>query len=435
MRNYQMKEQGIILIVILWILVILTTIALGFGHSMMVEYRISSYEIDKLKTMEIAKAGIERAIAELTNDTTNLNAGTLTSPWRTTGVMGSYQNVSTGDGYYTLFFGDVSGDNQSSGYGQVGYGLTDENSKININSASVTTLMWLTNGDQILVNNIMTWRGGSTTGPNAGAGDSYYTQLNPPYNCKYAPFDTVEELLLVSGMTPEILFGDNTSLNGILSANDPNGIQGLGLYPYLTVYSYDLNQALDGTRRINLTQSANSLGRALRPLLQHGLTSGDITNIVNYRQNNRFTSIGSLLNVPGITSAKFGMASDYVTISNSSTLPGLVNFNTASEAVLSALPGMNSTLAGQIIQQRTGTPFTNLGDVVNVIGTSPFINGNPNRNVSSWVTVRSSQFSIQSLGRLNNKPAYTRLIAVVDRAVVPIQILYFRDISSLGSGI
>lgn len=424
MKN-RINKKGIILIVILWILVILTTIAVGFGHSMMVEYRISSHEIDKLKTMELAKAGIERGIAELTNDSTNL--ATLTSPWRVNG-MSSYQNVSLGDGNYTLFFGDVAQDNQSQ-YGQAGYGMTDENSKLNINTATQRMLMALPNSTQELADCIMEWCASSTSSGKfpLGADNSYYNLLNPPYNCKYAPFDTIEELLLVKDMTPQILFGDDTNLNGIMPNNDPNGNLALGWYPYVTVYSYDWNQALDGSRRVNITSAS---ARGMQSLIQHGLTSGDINNIVNYRQNGRrYTNLGTLLTVLGNNYQKFGMVSDYVTISGNTKLPGLVNFNTASDVVLGALPGMNPTLVQQVIAHRNGGPFNNLGDIAQVIGQSAF------QQVSNYATVRSSQFTIQSVGHLNDKPAYTRLIAVVDRAVIPIRILYYQDVSSLGPGI
>lgn len=40
-----------------------------------------------------------------------------------------------------------------------------------------------------------------------GAESSYYLALDPPYACKNGPVEFVEELLLVKGFTPELLFG------------------------------------------------------------------------------------------------------------------------------------------------------------------------------------------------------------------------------------
>ena len=92
---------------------------------------------------------------------------------------------------------------------------------------------------------------------------------------------------------------------------------------------------------------------------------------------------------------------------------------------------MTPDLAQQVIEKRSGTSgaFKNLGDIAEALGKDSF------QQVSNDVTVRSSEFTIQSIGRLADKSVYTRLVAVVDRSVVPIKILYYRDISSLGPGL
>ena len=43
-----------------------------------------------------------------------------------------------------------------------------------------------------------------------GAENDYYLSLENPYPCKNGPMDTIEELLLIRGMTPEIYFGVDT---------------------------------------------------------------------------------------------------------------------------------------------------------------------------------------------------------------------------------
>ena len=58
-----------------------------------------------------------------------------------------------------------------------------------------------------------------------GAEDDYYTALSPPYHCKNGPLDSLEELLLVRGVTPELLFGNDQNRNG---AHRPGRRRGLG---------------------------------------------------------------------------------------------------------------------------------------------------------------------------------------------------------------
>jgi len=201
-----------------------------------------------------------------------------------------------------------------------------------------------------------------------------------------------------------------------------------GMYPYITVYSYDWNQAFDGTKRININQARQN---DLRQLSNYGLTNSDISNIISARRNRQFQTIADLLDVNGITSAKFGAIADYITTSQREKLIGLVNVNTAPREVLLAIPGIDETAADKIIERRIGAegPFTDLGQVASAIGKASM------KKASDSITLRSSQFTIQSVGALSGRQGKVRLMAVVDRSVIPIQYLYFRDISYLGAGL
>jgi len=423
------NPKGIILLVVLWLLVILSSIALGFGHSMLVEYRATVNDMDKMKTMELAKSGIERAIAMLATDTTQTSD--LPSSWNADPTQ--YQDVALGEGTYTMYFPNLSDDKN------VAYGVVDENSKININTASKAMLMNLPGVDDIISDSIIDWRSATARVSPYGAKDEYYSQLNPPYKCKNGPFDSIEELLMVKGVTPQLLYGEDANLNGLLDPNENDGDASFppdnadgkldrGLYPYITVYSYDWNVSQDGVTRINLNRANN---RDMQTLRQHGLSQQDITNIINQVRRRPFTHLGDILNVQGMNLTKFSTVADYITISNQQKLVGLININTASDAVLITIPGINETLSQQIIERRNGAEgvFKTLGDVANVIGKNPFI------QAGDFLTVRASQFRIQSVGRLTDRKAMTRLIAVIDRSVVPMKILYYRDLSYLGAGI
>jgi len=61
--------------------------------------------------------------------------------------------------------------------------------------------------------------------------DDYYETLNPPYKAKNAAIDTIEELLLVRGVTPTYFYGYPEK------AADGSLIYKYGLSHYLTVYS------------------------------------------------------------------------------------------------------------------------------------------------------------------------------------------------------
>ena len=60
-----------------------------------------------------------------------------------------------------------------------------------------------------------------------GAESDYYSSLSPPYAAKNGQLETVEELLLVRGVTPQLLFGADVNRNGI-DRRGRNGTVGRG---------------------------------------------------------------------------------------------------------------------------------------------------------------------------------------------------------------
>ncbi|MFI4875489.1 MAG: general secretion pathway protein GspK, partial [Blastopirellula sp. JB062] len=101
-----------------------------------------------------------------------------------------------------------------------------------------------------------------------GAEVDYYSGLDPPYAPKNGPLETVEELLLVRGVTPQLLFGRDENRNGVI------GPQELALSPdqdrfeqemldevpergwtsYLTLYGMEKNYRTDGLQKIFINE-------------------------------------------------------------------------------------------------------------------------------------------------------------------------------------
>lgn len=92
-----------------------------------------------------------------------------------------------------------------------------------------------------------------------GAESEYYLSLPSPYEAKNGPLDSVEDLLLVKGVTPWMLFGADANRNGVIDASEQmmgqiagDGVASLGWAAYLTVHSLENNKRSDGTPRINV---------------------------------------------------------------------------------------------------------------------------------------------------------------------------------------
>ncbi|WP_457576464.1 general secretion pathway protein GspK [Desulfomarina sp.] len=63
-------------------------------------------------------------------------------------------------------------------------------------------------GARDIVDAIVDWIDKDDDESDYGAESNYYQALDPPYECRNGPLETVEELLLVKGVTPLLLFGN-----------------------------------------------------------------------------------------------------------------------------------------------------------------------------------------------------------------------------------
>jgi DNA uptake protein ComE-like DNA-binding protein len=141
--------------------------------------------------------------------------------------------------------------------------MVDEERKININKAEQIVLQSLNIAPEI-VESIRAWRGDPKLTPDVKAKeDAYYQSLEKPYKIKGKEFECLEELLLVRGVTPELLFGRDLDGDGVISVNEQ------GLIRYLTVYGKD--------GQVNINTADTTVLQAL------GFTGELAEKIVRYR--------------------------------------------------------------------------------------------------------------------------------------------------------
>ena len=206
-------EHGIALLMVLWILTILMLIVFSFSYMARTEtYATMSFK-GGIEKKFLAEAGIERGIMELfyrqfyRSQTIDIEGREI---WKTDDTP--YQGQ-IGDGLYTVR-------------------ITDESAKVDINTVSEVVLknLFLNLGVQAeevdtIVDSIMDWKDPDDLHRLHGAESDYYMSLPNPYKARDANFETLEELLLVKGMTPEILYGTNEKKGAIdfLTLHSSNG--------------------------------------------------------------------------------------------------------------------------------------------------------------------------------------------------------------------
>ncbi|HOO17757.1 MAG: general secretion pathway protein GspK [Phycisphaerae bacterium] len=161
------------------------------------------------------------------------------------------------------------------------FGITPESGKLNLNTADEAQIAALLNDvlsrlPQVenvpeLINALLDWRDADNDTREGGAESDYYNTLEPPYNAKNGPFDSIEELLLVKGFNAAILYGEDVNRNGILDENENDGPESFppydnhdgtldrGIAHYLTICSREPDTALDNKPRINLALDAATI--------------------------------------------------------------------------------------------------------------------------------------------------------------------------------
>jgi general secretion pathway protein K len=189
-------QRGVAIVIVLWVIMVLSLLISGFAFTMHVETHISLYARQELKAEMLARSGIEVAKMQLLlHQQSAADAGydALNQDWATNEDL--YVNHELGEGTFNVK-------------------VTDEESKMPINSASevqLQRLMTLLNVDpsdgDIVVDSILDWIDADDLTRLNGAETDYYMSLSPPYRAKNAPLDRVDELLLIRGVTPELFDG------------------------------------------------------------------------------------------------------------------------------------------------------------------------------------------------------------------------------------
>ena len=195
-----MDNRGSIFILAVWIMALLVLLSVGLGQSLLLDQKLVGYERDRLIALYLAKAGYARAVAALERDPDpELDAAhepLFSDPE-------AFQEVALGEGRYTVATHVRDGENTET----VLYGLSDEDRKINLNTASREVLLRLPGVTPEIADSILDWRDDDATPQSLGAEDFYYQGLELSYESKDAPFEVLAELLLVKGVTAEVFQG------------------------------------------------------------------------------------------------------------------------------------------------------------------------------------------------------------------------------------
>ena len=353
--TFYKEQRGLSLVSTLWILTILSILAAQLLYSIHIEQRTQRNFLDRAKFHYAARAGFEWTLAVMRTDQTPFD--------------------SLGESWAEPIEGQVDDGVQVGNFLNYQVTITDEASKVNINTA-----------DDGLISNLLAQVGASP--------DESLTQELANNIVEGQPYRTVRDLARVEGMTSEILYGTQqmaaftqggtniqstptgtvdglaTTAGGSLQATETDAQP--GLVDLATLYSLDASTDPDGEPLVNVnTADAEQLTQIETQSGQGGgqsvFSQAEAESLIQQREFDRFAA---LIDVKAVSDELFNNIQNQITTEDSGGNgddgetnnsqengpqqggDGQVNINTADVETLQSLQGIDEGIAQRIVDHR-----------------------------------------------------------------------------------
>lgn len=331
----------------------------------------SEAEMQRTQSRAIAWSGVQAVMAELAEQREDLLDG------RSPNITAEWDLFTLGDGTRGVV---RLLDLLPEGPGV----LAPENAKLDINTATAEMLALVPGLDQAVADKIIEARGATA-------------------------FTSVEQLLSVEGVTPELLYGSTTEgrhepafdVDPLAMPDAAAGSR--GLLPYLTVFSFDPNVQVGvngdtdqrGRLRIDLGQSwSDKLGRAIAERFDQN-TADLVQAIMESGQTFATDSeLARLLADNSLDPAEWAELLDVFTTSDDQFLRGRLDVNTAPREVLACIPGITPEQAEAIANQREGLDADSRRSPTWLM-TEGLLTPEDYVAAADWVTTRSMQWRVR----------------------------------------
>ena len=252
------ERKGVVLVAVLVVVVLLSLAGYQYSELMLAEYRVSENAHRSVQARLLADSAINYIAAVISDPNFQNNGG---NPFNNP----SFNGFPVGGDLVKGKFSIIAPADPSDGNAGFVYGIMDEGGKINLNALmkldvdlqktgaqpgalAYAVLSKLPNMTDEIAYAIIDWMDpDNDTQQGGGAESDYYMSLNPPYRCKNGPIDSIDELLLVRGITRDLLYGTDWNRNGTQDTTESaSGGFDRGWSAYLTVHSREMNSDTTG---------------------------------------------------------------------------------------------------------------------------------------------------------------------------------------------
>jgi uncharacterized membrane protein YgcG len=262
------QRSGSVLLIVLVIISVLTLAAYNYTQSTLTEYEATTMYGADVQARETADSGIEYIATIVSNRTDPALQNLQHNPNLFMGRTVVASPRARGNARFSI----IAPVENSTTSNAIRYGLMDESAKLNLNMIQNmqlddddmhTLLMNLPGMTLEIADALLDWIDPDDTARTYGAESETYGGFNPPYAAKNGPIDSLDELLMVRGVTPALLYGEDANRNGLLDPNEndgdaspptdnADGILDHGWVSYFTAYSRESNLRADGREKIHV---------------------------------------------------------------------------------------------------------------------------------------------------------------------------------------
>ena len=503
------QRPAFILAVITIAVVLLSLAAYNYSGTMLVEHEASAMGSRDVVAKMAAQSAIEYVAARISERDLDDTIDLFHDPEIFRGQLLRDATVDRGRVRFSVLAFDEASEN-----GGFRFGLANENAKFNINrmleldqleealpEEEKLGLVYLAvanipNMTEDIIDAILDWLDSDEDRRPGGAESGEYESLAIPYSARNGPMDSIDELLKVQGVTPDLFYGEDDNHNGLLDVGEDDNEDGfltLGWKDYLTAESRERNTTPDGEPKVNLNmgemtelydaveelygEEAASFVVAYRlagteyagtPLPgdpttditdQISRNDIDLTKVPQYQFTSIYQLIGGETNpVTMITGSTQTFVSPWeedagtllnefpdleknLTITDDAFIEGRININQARLEVLMAIPGIPADVPGGIISSRPPIELTSSSSTIMArrntaawILAEGIVDLETLREIGPYITVGGDVYRFQAIGHFDAGGPTTRLEAMIDATEDPPAVRFVRDLTTLGRG-
>lgn len=210
-RQPRRNDEGVALLLALLFIVLLTAIVVEFAYEMQVDASLIERSTTNTEAYLAARSSIALSMSVLAADV----------------FIGEQEVGESGTAFYDSLDEPWASSTPLVEFNDavVSIDITDEYGKLNLNALiyedeggeervfqplvdAMTVIFENRAPDQLPIDAILDWLDADDQPRPFGFENDYYQSLETPYECKNGPMDSLEELLLIPGVTPELFFGE-----------------------------------------------------------------------------------------------------------------------------------------------------------------------------------------------------------------------------------